>query len=74
MCSSYVAPWYLVPLLMLLADHSGLTHEISSPAQTLGSWFRNLLEAWVYICAFLCLCLVWALRRADPPSKDTYQL
>jgi hypothetical protein len=34
-----------------------LTHELSSVAQTLGSWVRIPLEAWMSMCAFiLCLC------------------
>lgn len=46
----------------------GLMHEMSSPVQTLGSWVGNLLETWVYISAFLCLCLVLTLRTANLPS------
>jgi hypothetical protein len=33
----------------------GLRHEMSSPARTLGSWFRVPLEAWLY-AFILCLC------------------
>jgi hypothetical protein len=48
----------------------------SSPAQALGSWVIIPLEAWM--SAFI-LCLssplqVAALRRADPPSKESYRL
>jgi hypothetical protein len=37
----------------------GLRHELSSPAQTLGSWVPIPREAWMsvrvyYICAVLC--------------------
>jgi hypothetical protein len=56
----------------------GLRHELSSPAQTLGSWVRIPLRAWIYMCVypvFVLSCVqVAALRRADPPSKESYQL
>jgi hypothetical protein len=42
------------------AKHSGLRglrHELSSLAQTLGSWVRIPLKAWMSVCAFiLFLC------------------
>jgi hypothetical protein len=44
-----------------------LKHELSSPAQTLGLWVRIPLEAWVF-------AFVATLGRADPPSKESYQL
>jgi hypothetical protein len=54
----------------------GLKHELSSTARTLGSWVRILLEALMFVCvycAFFCpVCR--ALRRADPPSKESYRL
>jgi hypothetical protein len=56
----------------------GLRHELSSPAQTLGSWVRIPLEAWMSGCVysvFVLFCVqVAALRRADPPSKESYRL
>jgi hypothetical protein len=30
----------------------GLTHELSSPAPTLGSWVRIRLEAWMSVCVY----------------------
>jgi hypothetical protein len=56
----------------------GLRHEQSSPAQTLGSWVRIPLEAWMSVCfyfVFVLFCLyVATLRRADSPSKESYRL
>jgi hypothetical protein len=56
----------------------GLRHQLSSPAWTLGSWVRIPLEAWMSVCAFILFVLscvqVTALRRADPPSKESYRL
>jgi hypothetical protein len=56
----------------------GLKHELSSPAQTLGSWFRIPHKAWMSVCistVFVMSCVeVAALRRADPPSKVSYRL
>jgi hypothetical protein len=55
-----------------------IRHELSSPAQTLGSWFRIPLEAWMSVCVysvFVLSCVqVAALRWADPPSKESYRL
>jgi hypothetical protein len=34
----------------------GLRHEQSSLARTLGSWARILLDAWMSVCVYLCLC------------------
>jgi hypothetical protein len=55
-----------------------LRHELSSRAQTLASWVRILLEAWMSVCVysvFVPSCVqVAALRRADPPYKDPYRL
>jgi hypothetical protein len=57
---------------------SGLRHELSSPAQTLGSWVRIPLEARMSVCVysvFMLSCVqVAALRPADPPSKESYRL
>jgi hypothetical protein len=56
----------------------GLRHELSSLAQTLGSWVRIPLEAWMHVCVysvFLLFCVqVAAFRQADPPSKESYRL
>jgi hypothetical protein len=53
----------------------GLSHELSSLARTLWSCDRIPLKAWMSVlCAFiLVLCCVEAdaLRRADPPSKES---
>jgi hypothetical protein len=56
----------------------GLRHEMSSPAQTLGSWVRIPLEACMSVCVysvFILFCMsVAALLWADPPSKESYRL
>jgi hypothetical protein len=56
----------------------GLRHKASSPAGTLGSWARIPLEAWISMgvySVFVLSCVqVAALRRADPPSKESYRL
>jgi hypothetical protein len=56
----------------------GLRHELSSPAQTLRSWVRIPLEAWMSVCVYSVYMLscvqVAALRRTDPPSKESYRL
>jgi hypothetical protein len=56
----------------------GPRHELSSPAQTLESWVQILLEAWMSMCVyyvFVLFCVyVAALRRADPPSEESYRL
>jgi hypothetical protein len=57
----------------------GLRHEPSSPARTLGSRVRVPLQAWMFVCAFILCWLVFrvyvaALRRAHPPSKESYRL
>jgi hypothetical protein len=55
----------------------GLRHELSSSAQTLGSWVRIALEARMSMCfysAFVLSCVqVSALRRAHPPFKESYR-
>jgi hypothetical protein len=55
-----------------------ITVAASSSAQTLGSWFRIPLQAWMSVCAYSVLVLsyvqVVALRRANPPSKKSYRL
>jgi hypothetical protein len=52
----------------------GLRHELSSPAQTLGSWVRIPLEAWMYVyiySVFVLSCVqVAALRLADPHTRS----
>jgi hypothetical protein len=54
----------------------GLRHKPPSPAQTLGSWVRIPLEAWMFVrvySVFVLFCVyVAALRRADHPSKEPY--
>jgi hypothetical protein len=62
-----------------IVDHTGRRYiMLSSPAQTLESWVRIPLEAWMSVCAysvFLLSCVhVAALRRADPPSKKSYRM
>jgi hypothetical protein len=40
----------------------GLRHELSPPAQTLGSWVRIPLKAWIFVCVysvFVLSCLPW---------------
>jgi hypothetical protein len=57
---------------------SGLRHELSSLAQTLGLWVRISLEAWMSVCiysVFVLSCVqVAALQQADSPSKESYRL
>jgi hypothetical protein len=54
------------------------SEALSSLVRTLGSWVRIQLKAWMSVCAFiLCSCCpvyVAVLRRADPPSKESYSL
>jgi hypothetical protein len=49
---------------------AGLRHELSLPAQTLRSWVRMPLEAWVSVCVYSVFVLysvqVAALQRVDP--------
>jgi hypothetical protein len=51
----------------------GLRYELSSPAQTLGSWVRIPLETWMSVCVYSVIVWVAALRQADPPSKESYR-
>jgi hypothetical protein len=51
---------------------SGLNHEPSSSAQILGLWVRIPLKAWMSVWVYSVL--VAALRRAHPPSKESYRL
>jgi hypothetical protein len=55
-----------------------LRNEPSSPARTLESWVRIPLEARMSVCVYSVLvffCVyVMALRKTDPPSKESYQL
>jgi hypothetical protein len=51
----------------------GLRYELSSPAQTLGSWVRIQLESWLSVFVLSCM-QVAALQQADPPSKESYRL
>jgi hypothetical protein len=51
----------------------GLRQEMFSPAQTLGSWVRIALEAWMSDCVssvFVLSCI----GRSDAPSKKLYRL
>jgi hypothetical protein len=47
-------------------------------ARRVGSWDQIPLEAWMFMCVysvFMLFCMqVAALRRADPPSKESYRL
>jgi hypothetical protein len=56
----------------------GLRHELPSLARTLESWVWIPVEAWMSMCVysvFVLVCVqVAALRRADPPSKQSYRL
>jgi hypothetical protein len=56
----------------------GLRHELSAPAQTLGSWVPIPLEAWISVCVYsvsvLSCVQIAALRRANPPSKKSNRL
>jgi hypothetical protein len=52
----------------------GLRHELSSPAQTLRTWVRIPLKAWMLVCIYSVFVQVAVLRRADPPSKESYRL
>jgi hypothetical protein len=51
---------------------------LSLTTRTLGLWVRIPLEAWMCVRVFLCCAVLWVgretLRRADPPSKESYQL
>jgi hypothetical protein len=40
------------PILSRSQSPRGLRHEPSSPAQTLGSWARIPLEAWISVCVY----------------------
>jgi hypothetical protein len=55
-----------------------LRHELSSLARTLGPWVRIPLDAWMSVCIYFMFvppCVqVAALRRADPPTKESYRL
>jgi hypothetical protein len=71
--------FHTVLLLLRLSQWPrSLKHELSSPAQTLGSWLRIALEALMSACVyslFVLFCVpVAALRRADPTSKESYRL
>jgi hypothetical protein len=56
----------------------GLRHELSSLVQTLGSWVRILIEAWMPVCVYSMFALscvyVLALQRADHSSTKSYRL
>jgi hypothetical protein len=48
-----------------------LRHELSLPAQTLGSWVR--VQLCVYSVFVLSCAQVAAMRWADPLSKESYR-
>jgi hypothetical protein len=56
----------------------GLRHELSSLARTVGSLVRIPLKGWMSVCiypVFVSFCVyIAALRRADPPSKESHRL
>jgi hypothetical protein len=55
----------------------GLRHEMSSPAQTLGSWVQTPLEARVSECfysVFMLSCICTGLVTSSSPSKESYRL
>jgi hypothetical protein len=52
----------------------GLRHELAWPASTLGSWVRITLKAWMFVCVSSAFVQVAALRRPDPPSKESYRM
>jgi hypothetical protein len=45
---------YLLPIRLRCRSQCprGLRHELFSPAQTLGSWVRILLEAWMSVYVY----------------------
>jgi hypothetical protein len=65
-----------LPLLSMIADHSGLRHELTSFARSVRSWVPIPLKACVCVCLFCLCCPVYvaALRRAGPPFKQSYWL
>jgi hypothetical protein len=69
--------WWFRSLCSLQWLH-GLRHELSLLARKLGSCVRISLKAWMSVCVysvFVFFCVqVEALRRADPPSKESYQM
>jgi hypothetical protein len=70
--------WIRRRILRRLEWPRSLRHELSSSAQTLGSWVRIPLEAWMSVCVYSVFILsgvqVAALRRADPPCEESYRL
>jgi hypothetical protein len=54
-----------------------LRYKFSPLARTLGSLVRIPLKAWMSVCVYIVFVLffVWvaALRRADPPSRESYR-
>jgi hypothetical protein len=51
----------------------GLTHELSSPAQTLRSWVRIPFEALVSVCALFCVCDVLCVATGLATSWSPVQ-
>jgi hypothetical protein len=52
----------------------GLGYVMSSPDRTLESWVRIPPMAWMFAFILCCPAYVAALRRADPPSNESYRL
>jgi hypothetical protein len=78
---TYDAVIYKITCISLLSRSQwprGLRHELSSPGQTLEPWVPLPLEVWIFVyiySVFLLSCVqVAVLRRADPPSKESYRL
>jgi hypothetical protein len=62
---------------MIWADHSGLSVWGMKCLSSLERWDRGFESYSRHEGLFsfiLCLCEVVALRRADPPSKESYRL
>jgi hypothetical protein len=66
---------YNTRTVSICAGHSGRA-VWALIARALGSWVRTLLKAWMFVRVFLLCCPVQveALRRADSPSKESYQM
>jgi hypothetical protein len=65
---------YFLITCMPITVAARLRHELSSPAQKLGSWVRIHLEAWMPVCVHSVFVQVATLRLADLPSKEPYRL
>jgi hypothetical protein len=69
-------PWRVGVKKTLNADYSGRSVWKACTVFPMGSWFRIPLEAWISVRAFLCYvsCANRALRVADAPPNETYQI